>query len=78
MSVGRHALELKQPEQALREFEASLVIHRIDSRALWRARAAELSGDKRKRRLLRKDGDMTAHADSDRTGVQKQGISGTE
>jgi len=71
--LGDMLLELKQPEQALREFEASLGDSPNRFNGLYgAARAAELSGDKKKASdYYAKMVTLTAHADSDRPELQK-------
>lgn len=71
--LGDMLLELKQPEQALREFEASLGDSPNRFNGLYgAARAADLSGDKRKARdYYTKMVTLSAHADSDRPELQK-------
>ena len=71
--LGDMLLELKQPEQALREFEASLGDSPNRFNGLYgAARAAELSGDKKKAGdYYGKMVTLTAHADSDRPELQK-------
>lgn len=71
--LGDMLLELKQPEQALREFELSLSDSPNRFNGLYgAARAAELSGDKKKAEAYyAKMIPLTAHADSDRPELQK-------
>lgn len=71
--LGDMLLELKQPEQALREFETSLGDSPNRFNGLYgAARAAELSGDKKKAGdYYAKMVTLTAHADSDRPELQK-------
>jgi tetratricopeptide (TPR) repeat protein len=71
--LGDLLLELKQPEQALREFEASLRDSPNRFNGLYgAARAAELSGDKKKAgAYYAKMVTLTEHADSDRPELQK-------
>jgi tetratricopeptide (TPR) repeat protein len=71
--LGDMLLELKQPEEALREFETSLGDSPNRFNGLYgAARAAELSGDKKKAGdYYAKMVTLTAHADSDRPELQK-------
>lgn len=71
--LGDLLLELKQPEQALREFETSLGDSPNRFNGLYgAARAAELLGDKKKASdYYAKMVTLTAHADSDRPELQK-------
>jgi tetratricopeptide (TPR) repeat protein len=71
--LGDMLLELKQPEEALREFETSLGESPNRFNGLYgAARAAELSGDKKKAGdYYAKMVTLTAHADSDRPELQK-------
>jgi len=71
--LGDMLIELNQPEQALREFESSLGDSPNRFNVLFgAARAAELSGDKKKAGdYYAKVVTLTAHADSDRTELQK-------
>jgi hypothetical protein len=71
--LGDMLLELKQPEQALREFEASLGDSPNRFNGLYgAARAAELSGNQKKAGdYYAKMVTLTAHADSDRPELQK-------
>jgi tetratricopeptide (TPR) repeat protein len=71
--LGDLLLELKQPEQALREFETSLGDSPNRFNGLYgAARAAELSGNKKKAGdYYAKMVTLTSHADSDRPELQK-------
>ncbi len=71
--LGDMLLELKQPEQALREFETSLSDSPNRFNGLYgAARAAELLNDKKKAgNYYAKMVTLTAHADSDRPELQK-------
>jgi tetratricopeptide (TPR) repeat protein len=71
--LGDMLLELKQPEQALREFEMSLSDSPNRFNGLYgAARAAELSGNKKKAEAYyAKIITLTAHADSERPELQK-------
>ena len=71
--LGDLLLELKQPEQALREFEASLRDSPNRFNGLYgAARAAELSGNKKQASdYYAKIVTLTIHADSDRPELQK-------
>lgn len=71
--LGDMLLELKQPEQALREFETSLGDSPNRFNGLYgAARAAELSNDKKKAGdYYAKMVTLTAHADSERPELQK-------
>lgn len=71
--LGDMLLELKQPEQALREFETSLGDSPNRFNGLYgAARAAQLSNDKKKAGdYYAKMVTLTAHADSERPELQK-------
>jgi predicted Zn-dependent protease len=71
--LGDMLIELDQPEQALREFEGSLGDSPNRFNGLFgAARAAELSGDKKKAGdYYAKIVTLTANADSDRSELQK-------
>lgn len=71
--LGDMLIELNQPEQALREFEGSLGDSPNRFNGLFgAARAAELSGDKKKAGdYYAKIVTLTANADSDRIELQK-------
>ncbi len=71
--LGDMLIELNQPEQALREYEASLRDSPNRFNGLYgAARAAELSGNKKQASdYYAKIVTLTVHADSDRTELQK-------